>query len=51
MNFDKKDFLEFKELKEQEQEIFKQIQPSYSPFYKEKVNNYFYNLENKTTKK
>lgn len=50
-NTEIKDFLEFKEIKEKETEIFKQIQPMYSPFYKEKVNRYFYNLENKTQKK
>ncbi|MBR5253915.1 MAG: hypothetical protein IKV46_02610 [Bacteroidales bacterium] len=46
-----KEFLEFKELKKKEIEIFKQIQPMYTPFYKEKVNKYFYDIENKTQKK
>jgi hypothetical protein len=50
-NAEIKDFLEFKELNEKEIEIFKQIQPMFTPFYKGKVNEYFYNLENKTQNK
>ena len=51
INTEVKDFLDFKGLKDKEEEIFKQMQPMYSPFYKEKVNKYFYSLENKTQKK
>ena len=51
INIDNKDFLEFKKIEEKEVELFKQVQPMYSPFYKEKVNRYFYNLENKTQNK
>lgn len=36
------DFPEFKKLKERESELFKQVPPIYSPFYKKKVNDYFY---------
>lgn len=36
------DFPEFKKLKERETELFKQVPPIYSPFYKKKVNDYFY---------
>lgn len=35
-------FPEFQKLKERELELFKQIPPIYSPFYKKKVNDYFY---------
>lgn len=47
INNELKDFLEFEEFKEKEIELFKQIQPIYTPFYKDKINKYFYNLENK----
>ena len=36
------DFPEFKKLKERKSELFKQVPPIYSPFYKKKVNDYFY---------
>lgn len=35
-------FQEFQKLKERELELFRQIPPVYSPFYKNKVNDYFY---------
>jgi hypothetical protein len=35
-------FLEFQKLKKKETELFKQIPPVYSPFYKKKVDDYFY---------
>lgn len=49
-NTEIKEFLEFEKLQEQEKELFKQMQPMYSPFYKEKINKYFYNTDNKTQK-
>ncbi|MBO7277205.1 MAG: DUF4175 family protein [Bacteroidales bacterium] len=49
-NIEIKEFLEFEKLKEQEKELFKQMQPMYTPFYKEKINKYFYNIDNKTQK-
>lgn len=40
------DFPEFKKLKQREAELFKQVPPVYSPFYKKKVNDYFYGSGN-----
>lgn len=37
-----KDLIEFEKLKNREMELFKQIPAVYSPFYKQKVNDYFY---------
>lgn len=51
INIEEKDFLDFKKIEEKEIELFKQVQPMFSPFYKEKVNKYFYDLENKTQKR
>ncbi len=39
-------FSEFEKLKERDLELFKQIPPVYSPFYKKKVNDYFYGSGN-----
>lgn len=36
------DFSEFEKLKKRDMKLFKQIPPIYSPFYKQKVNDYFY---------
>ena len=38
-------FLEFNKLKNRELELFKQIPPIFSPYYKEKVNDFFYKFE------
>lgn len=38
-------FLEFNKLKNRELELFKQIPPVFSPYYKEKVNDFFYKFE------
>lgn len=38
-------FLEFNKLKNRELELFKQIPPAFSPYYKEKVNDFFYKFE------
>ncbi len=51
INIEDKDLLDFKKIEETEFELFKQVQPKFSPFYKEKVNKYFYDLENKTQRK
>ncbi len=37
-------FLEYKRLKEKEMELLNTVPPSLTPYYKEKVNNYFNNL-------
>jgi hypothetical protein len=37
-------FLEFDKLKNRELELFKQVPPVFSPYYKEKVNDFFINL-------
>jgi hypothetical protein len=37
-------FLEYKRLKEKEMELLNTVPPSLSPYYKEKVNNYFNSL-------
>jgi hypothetical protein len=39
-------FLEYNRLKQKETELLKTVPPSLSPFYKEKVNLYFNNIEN-----
>ena len=39
-------FLEYKRLKEKEMELLNTVPPSLTPYYKEKVNNYF-NILNK----
>jgi hypothetical protein len=39
------DFLEYNKLKLREEEMLKSIPPSLKPFYKDKVNRYFYNFE------
>lgn len=46
-NFDNSNnqFLEFNKLKNRELELFKQIPPIFSPYYKEKVNDFFYKFE------
>ncbi len=41
-------FLEYKRLKEKEMELLITVPPSLTPFYKEKVNNYFNQLSNDT---
>lgn len=51
INIEDKDFIDFKKIEEKETELFKQVQPIFSPFYKEKVNKYFYNIESKTQKR
>lgn len=38
------EFLEYKRLKEKEMELLNTVPPSLSPYYKEKVNNYFNSL-------
>ncbi|MFV0598377.1 MAG: DUF4175 family protein [Bacteroidales bacterium] len=38
-------FLEFNKLKNRELELFKQVPPVFSPYYKEKVNDFFYKFE------
>ena len=38
-------FLEYKRLKEKEMELLNTVPPSLTPYYKEKVNNYFNSLE------
>lgn len=38
-------FLEFNKLKNRELELFKQVPPVFSPYYKEKVNEFFYKFE------
>ena len=40
-----KSFLEYKKLKEKELELFKTVSPSFNPFYKEKVSEYFNTFE------
>lgn len=39
------EFLEYNKLKTREVELFRSVPPNLKPFYKEKVNNYFYNFE------
>ena len=39
------DFFEYKRLKQKEAELLKTVPPSLSPFYKNKVSEYFNNLE------
>jgi hypothetical protein len=39
------DFLEYNKLKSREVELFRSVPPNLKPFYKERVNNYFYNFE------
>lgn len=51
INIEDKDFIDFKKIEEKETELFRQVQPIFSPFYKEKVNKYFYNIESKTQKR
>lgn len=48
--FDKSNnqFIEFNKLKNRELELFKQIPPIFSPYYKEKVNDFFINLKVET---
>lgn len=41
-------FIEFNKLKNRELELFKQIPPIFSPYYKEKVNDFFINLKVET---
>jgi len=38
-------FLEYKRLKEKEMELLNTVPPSLTPYYKEKVNNYFNSIE------
>ena len=40
------EFLEFKKLQNRDEELFKQIPPVFSPFYNEKVTDYFYKFDN-----
>ena len=40
-----KEFLEYKKMKERELELFKTVPPTFNPFYKEKVNEYFNTFE------
>ena len=40
-------FLEYKRLKEKELELINTVPPSLTPFYKEKVNNYFNSVNKK----
>jgi hypothetical protein len=40
-------FLEYKRLKEREMELLNTVPPSFTPYYKEKVNNYFNNLKSR----
>lgn len=40
-------FIEFNKLKSRELELFKQIPPVFSPYYKEKVDGFFFNLNPK----
>lgn len=42
-----KGFLEYKRLKEKELELLNTVPPHLTPFYKEKVNNYFNSVNNK----
>lgn len=42
---DKENFEAFKKLKNRDMELFREIPPVYSPYYKTKINEYFYNLE------
>lgn len=42
---DKESFEAFKKLKNRDMELFKEIPPVYSSYYKTKINEYFYNLE------
>lgn len=51
INIEDKDFIDFKKIEEKETELFRQVQPIFSPFYKEKVNKYFYNIESKIQKR
>jgi hypothetical protein len=44
-------FLEYKRLKEKELELLNTVPPGLTPYYKEKVNNYFNNLNNNGTGK
>lgn len=39
------DFLEYNNLKSREEEMLRSVPPNLKPFYKEKVNHYFYNFE------
>jgi hypothetical protein len=39
------EFLEYNKLKDREEEMLRSIPPTLKPFYKEKVNHYFYNFE------
>jgi hypothetical protein len=41
------EFLEYKRLKEKELELINTVPPSLTPFYKEKVNNYFNSVNKK----
>ena len=43
-------FLEYKRMKEKELELLNTVPPGLTPYYKEKVNNYFNNLNNGTGK-
>ncbi|MBR1769496.1 MAG: hypothetical protein IJ748_03470 [Bacteroidales bacterium] len=43
---DDKNFEAFKKLKDRNVELFKEIPPVYSSYYKGKINKYFYNFEN-----
>jgi hypothetical protein len=40
-------FLEYKRLKEREMELLNTVPPSFTPYFKEKVNNYFNNLNSR----
>ncbi len=42
---DKESFEAFKKLKNRDMELFKEMPPVYSSYYKTKINEYFYNLE------
>ena len=46
INSNPNNFLEYKRIKLKEIELLKTIPPSLKPFYKNKVNEYFYNFEN-----
>ena len=43
-------FLEYKRLKQKELELLNTVPPGLTPYYKEKVNNYFNNVNNDTGK-
>ena len=40
-----KDFLEYKRIKEQEEELLRTVAPEMNPFYKKKVNSYFQKIK------